>query len=317
VAWGSIKYGQSTVPSGLSNVVAIAVGYFYNLALKADGTVVPWGQYLTGGNGAANLMTVPGDLANVVAVSAGKHHGLALKANGALEPLGDTKNNLPTIPGELVQTVTMAAGLEFTAALGANNQAPSLATVASFNGYWDSGRVKLEWTSVAEFWTLGYNVYAELPDGSFRRVNTDLVLGCGNPLGGSYSIEDTAAQQPSVLTYWLEEIDYTLKSTWYDQPAVVIRALAGAAGARMTGQGLQLTFSGRVGADYEVEVTDDLASGVWEPLTTGVAQANSGDGNPPGTGGGINPTGPTEGRFTVMDPAALGKPMRFYRAWSR
>ena len=38
------NYGQSMVPEGLSNVVAIAGGGFYSMALRADGTVVVMGR---------------------------------------------------------------------------------------------------------------------------------------------------------------------------------------------------------------------------------------------------------------------------------
>ena len=43
VAWGYNNYGQTNVPAGLSNVVAIAAGGDHSLALKSDGTVVAWG----------------------------------------------------------------------------------------------------------------------------------------------------------------------------------------------------------------------------------------------------------------------------------
>jgi len=36
LAWGSSGYGQSTVPTNLSGVIALAGGYAYNLALKAQ-----------------------------------------------------------------------------------------------------------------------------------------------------------------------------------------------------------------------------------------------------------------------------------------
>ncbi len=58
VAWGYDPHGESTVPSGLNGVVAIAAGgnaegvYFYSgfsLALKSDGTVVAWGNNDIGG----------------------------------------------------------------------------------------------------------------------------------------------------------------------------------------------------------------------------------------------------------------------------
>ena len=40
VGWGSVIDGQTTIPGGLSNIVAIAAGGAHSLALKTDGTVV-------------------------------------------------------------------------------------------------------------------------------------------------------------------------------------------------------------------------------------------------------------------------------------
>ena len=64
--------GQTTVPGGLSNVVAIAAGGYHSLALKSDGTVVGWGD-----NGYGQT-TVPAGLSNVAAIAAGGYHSLAL-----------------------------------------------------------------------------------------------------------------------------------------------------------------------------------------------------------------------------------------------
>ena len=44
VAWGRNDGGQTDVPSGLSNVVAIAAGGYHSLALTAEGRVVAWGN---------------------------------------------------------------------------------------------------------------------------------------------------------------------------------------------------------------------------------------------------------------------------------
>lgn len=44
VAWGRGLEGQTTVPAGLSDVVALAAGGYSSVALKADGTLVNWGQ---------------------------------------------------------------------------------------------------------------------------------------------------------------------------------------------------------------------------------------------------------------------------------
>lgn len=41
--WGHNPYGESSIPNGLSYVVAVAAGADHSLALKADGTVIAWG----------------------------------------------------------------------------------------------------------------------------------------------------------------------------------------------------------------------------------------------------------------------------------
>jgi hypothetical protein len=91
VAWGSNPYGESNVPGGLTNVVAIAAcgdpGYAaYSMALKKDGSVVFWGDDFT---------TDPvGGLNNVIAIAAGNAHALALRTGPAtpvitLEPVDE------------------------------------------------------------------------------------------------------------------------------------------------------------------------------------------------------------------------------------
>ena len=43
VAWGDNGEGQADVPAGLTDVIAIAAGTSHSVALKSDGTVVAWG----------------------------------------------------------------------------------------------------------------------------------------------------------------------------------------------------------------------------------------------------------------------------------
>src|SRR5208283_2599280 len=78
VGWGDNSYGESTVPAGLSNVVAISAGDFDSLALEANGTVMAWGDNTYG------ELDTPAGLTNVVAIAAADELGLALKADSTV-----------------------------------------------------------------------------------------------------------------------------------------------------------------------------------------------------------------------------------------
>jgi alpha-tubulin suppressor-like RCC1 family protein len=104
-AWGWNDYGQlgngtkadSNVPvqvSGLTDVTAIAGGYFHSLALKSDGTVWAWGSNANGelGNGTDTDSNVPvqvSGLTGVTAIAGGSFHSLALKNDGTVWAWGD------------------------------------------------------------------------------------------------------------------------------------------------------------------------------------------------------------------------------------
>lgn len=88
VAWGDNSAGQTNVPTGLSQVIAIAAGDQHTLALKSDGTVVAWGQ------GAFHATAVPAGLSDVVAIAAGYHLSLAVKSDGTVVAWGDNAVNV-------------------------------------------------------------------------------------------------------------------------------------------------------------------------------------------------------------------------------
>jgi PASTA domain len=73
--WLRRRFGQCNVPSGLSDVTAVAAGYAQSLALKGDGTVVAWG---CGGDTDAGQCSVPSGLFGVSAIAAGLWHSLAV-----------------------------------------------------------------------------------------------------------------------------------------------------------------------------------------------------------------------------------------------
>ncbi|WP_150107643.1 tail fiber domain-containing protein [Pedosphaera parvula] len=104
-------YDQTTVPAGLSNVVAIAAGYGFSLALKSDRTVVAWGWNDYG------QTTIPAGLSNVVAIAAGAYHSLALKSDGTVVGWGYNVQGQTTIPAGLSNVVAVAGGALHSLAL--------------------------------------------------------------------------------------------------------------------------------------------------------------------------------------------------------
>ncbi len=76
-AWGDDTLGQTNLPAA-SNYVALACGDLFSVALAADGTLTQ------AGDGFYGQTQVPSGLTNVVAIACGSYHGLALKSDGAV-----------------------------------------------------------------------------------------------------------------------------------------------------------------------------------------------------------------------------------------
>ena len=103
VVWGSNTFEITNVPSSATNVVAIAAGYGFSLALKTDGTVVAWGV-----GGATN---VPAGLNNVEAIASGDGQCLALKSDGTLVAWGAPRTTATTnVPAGLSNILAIACG---------------------------------------------------------------------------------------------------------------------------------------------------------------------------------------------------------------
>jgi hypothetical protein len=98
VAWGDNTHGQTTLPIGLSGVVAIATGNRYSLALKSDGTVAPWGS--PGFSQIADLLGV----GNVAAIAAAYSSCLVVRSA--------TLGSAPPISARLINLSVM---LDFSA----------------------------------------------------------------------------------------------------------------------------------------------------------------------------------------------------------
>jgi hypothetical protein len=103
LVWGNP--GLTSVPASATNVIAMAAGNSHCLALRADGTVVAWGQ-----NGSGQI-NVPANLTNAVSVAAGSTHSLALRSDGTVTLWGKIMGNGTTnVPPEATNVVALALG---------------------------------------------------------------------------------------------------------------------------------------------------------------------------------------------------------------
>ena len=164
MGWGVYNYSPPNVPSGLSNVTAIAGFGFQQLALRADGSVVTWpvgpdghmevlaeaetamgvavganhrialknDGTVIGWGDEAYKTTSPAGLSNVTAVASGANHNLALKTDGTVAAWGQTFDGQSTVPIGLSNVVRIAGGGKHSLALGLN--APPRANPQSVAG---------------------------------------------------------------------------------------------------------------------------------------------------------------------------------------
>src|SRR5262245_10893424 len=76
IAWGDNSFGQTNLPPGLTNIVALAAGANHSLALRNDGAVLSWGD------DSMQQVTLPSALTTAMAIGAGANHSLAVRSNG-------------------------------------------------------------------------------------------------------------------------------------------------------------------------------------------------------------------------------------------
>jgi hypothetical protein len=93
---------------------------------------------------------------------------------------------------------------------------PTAITLASFNAERNSdGTITLLWRTAAETDNAGFNLYrAPARDGSYVKINDQLIAGQGTGSGTSYSYVDESPGD-GTLYYKLEDIDYNGVSTFH------------------------------------------------------------------------------------------------------
>jgi len=99
-------WGGSAIPSGLSNVVAVATSERntipHNLSLRCDGTIVEW----SGSSQASQMFPA---VKNVRAIAAGAYFGLALKTDGTVVCWNADGSKRTDVPADLRNVIAIAA----------------------------------------------------------------------------------------------------------------------------------------------------------------------------------------------------------------
>ena len=113
--WGGSLYGQTSVPSNLTNVAAIAAGGTHCLALLSNGLVRAWGDA-----GTPATINVPANLSNVVSIAAAYKHSLALRSDGTVIAWGRNTEGQTNVPAGLSGVQSIAAGNRFSIAVRSN-----------------------------------------------------------------------------------------------------------------------------------------------------------------------------------------------------
>ncbi|RJQ68449.1 hypothetical protein D5S17_32085 [Pseudonocardiaceae bacterium YIM PH 21723] len=86
IAWGDNTWNQVTIPSEAQHdVIAMSAGEQHNLVLKSDGTVIAWGQYM---NGPQDVVIARPARTGVKALSAAPYFDMALKSDGTVVAWG-------------------------------------------------------------------------------------------------------------------------------------------------------------------------------------------------------------------------------------
>ena len=196
-AWGDNTHGQCTVPPAATNVVALGTGYgwnpYINLALRSDGTVVPWGQGAVVPGGLRNVVAVaagdshclvvlanghvlswlnspytdygqanvPAGLTNVVAVGGGSGHSLVLKADGTVIAWGENGDGQTNVPPSATNVVAIAAGSFHNLALRADGT-----VVAWGDNFYSESTVPPDLSNVVAIAAGGFHSLALKGDGT-------------------------------------------------------------------------------------------------------------------------------------------------------
>jgi len=181
-----------------------------------------------------------------------------------------------------------------TVDLGFFAGAPTAITLAYVRGWWLDGQVTVEWETVSELNTLGFDLYRLMGDGQRVLVNKDLVPALNAEKGGTYRVSEALGRPSAPVQYILVEHETTGRRIEYGPFNVLAAAPAQVTSVRMVSGAMVMEFTGEPGVDYVIETTDDLINGPWE--SAGRFRSDS------------------SGKVLYHQSLTGSEPVRFYRA---
>ena len=111
IAWGDNSGGQTNVPVGLEDAVAVSGGDYHTLALRRDGSVTAWGY-----NGDHQTNAPAGGL-RFVAIASGAAHNVAIRENGDVIAWGCNTFGQANVPASARAALAVGAGDSHSLAL--------------------------------------------------------------------------------------------------------------------------------------------------------------------------------------------------------
>lgn len=176
------------------------------------------------------------------------------------EPTGETAVTALDI---LAQS-SADSSVNLTVDLGFVASSPTAIKLAYLKGWWAAGKVTVEWETVSEMNTLGFDLY-RLTGGVRVLVNADLVPALNVERGGVYRLNEPMARPSSTVSYILVEQETTGRQLEYGPFDIVVAPPAQVTSVRLAPTALEMLFTGEPGTEYLIETTDDMVAGRWIP----------------------------------------------------
>lgn len=110
VAWGDNSGGQTNVPAGLEDAVAVSGGDYHTLALRRNGSLTAWGCD-------GNQTNVPAGGLRFVGIASGAAHNVAIRENGDVIAWGFNASGQTNVPASVKSALAVGAGDSHSLAL--------------------------------------------------------------------------------------------------------------------------------------------------------------------------------------------------------